>query len=53
MTRKERYVLDLDQFEGELMALLTDLRVDEKDNPNPVARQAAYESTAKRHGFLS
>ena len=51
MKTQSGYVLDLDQFEQELMALVTDLRVDEKSNADPLARQEAYMCTAKRHGF--
>lgn len=51
MTAKKGYVLDLDQFEGRLMALLSDLRVDESNNEDPAARQIAYARTVKRLGF--
>ena len=52
MTKRNGSVLDLDQFEKELMALVSDLRVDEKFNEDPESRQVAYVATAKRLGFL-
>lgn len=51
MTAKREYAFDLDQFEREVMALLTDLRVDETNHADPDARKVAYANTVKRHGF--
>ncbi len=51
MKTQSGYVLDLDQFEQELLALVADLRVDENSNACPIARQEAYMCTAKRLGF--
>lgn len=52
MTQTKQYVVNLDQFERDVMALLTDLRVDESTYEDPAARQGAYIATAKKHGFL-
>jgi hypothetical protein len=52
MSQERGYTLDLDQFEKDLVALVADLRVDELNNPEPSARQEAYMSTARRHGYL-
>lgn len=52
MAKRNVSVVDLDQFEREVMALVADLRVDEKLNEDPESRQGAYVATAKRHGFL-
>jgi demethoxyubiquinone hydroxylase (CLK1/Coq7/Cat5 family) len=51
METQSVYARDLDQFESEVLALLTDLRVDERQHADLAARQEAYESTVKRHGF--
>lgn len=53
MKTEKGYVLDLDQFERELTALVSDLRVDEKTHADLGARQEAYLRTGKRHGFRS
>lgn len=45
-------VIDLDQFEEEVLALLSDLRVDESVHTEQDARRLAYIATARKHGFL-
>jgi hypothetical protein len=52
METQSEYVLDLDQFEMDLITLVAELRVDENQYADPSARQEAYLRTGKRLGFV-
>lgn len=52
MNKQNEYVLNLDQFEIDLVTLISELRIDEKSYTDPEARQEAYMKTGKRLGFV-
>lgn len=52
MNKQNVSVLNLDQFESDLVRLVAELRIDEKSYTDPEARQEAYIKTGKRLGFV-
>lgn len=52
MTQRNKGTLDLDQFESDVLSLLSELREAEQ-TVCLEARQAAYVDAAKRYGFIT
>ncbi len=52
MTQRTKGILDLDQFESDVLALLSELRLAEQ-TVCIEARQEAYVNAAKRYGFIT